>query len=78
MIEAKKTIPSDKSLSEAKTQVRSYANLLKAEYSVIASQEGIWIMSQKDDYSESIFTASWRELDNPDTFHGLGNLIGRR
>lgn len=77
VIEAKKTIPNEKFLEETKTQARSYANLLKTKYSVIASQEKVWVTSNKDDYASTIFEATWQELKDPDTFFNLGKLIGR-
>ena len=77
IIEAKKTIPNEKFLEETKTQARSYANLLKAKYSVIASQEKVWIFSSKDDYVKTIFVASWHELNDPNTFFRIEKQIGR-
>ena len=76
IIEAKKTIPNDKVLEETKTQARSYANQLKTRYSVVASKEKIWIMSEKDDYSKDIFIAAWAELYDPDVFYQLEKMIG--
>ena len=76
IIEAKKSIPNDKFLEETKTQARSYANLLKTRYSVIAAKEKIWVTSEKDDYSKTIFEATWAELNDPDTFYQLEKMIG--
>lgn len=76
IIEAKKSIPNDKFLEETKTQARSYANLLKTRYSVIAAKEKIWVTSEKDDYSKTILEATWAELNNPDTFYQLEKMIG--
>lgn len=77
IIEAKKTIPSEKFLKSAKTQARSYAKLLNAKYSVIASQEKVWVTSSKDDYDVDIFAATWQELNDPDTFFMLDKLLGK-
>lgn len=77
IIEAKLTVSSKKILESAKTQARSYAKLLNAKYSVIASREGIWITSQVDDYSEEIVSLSWQELKNEDNFHNVYKLIGK-
>lgn len=77
IIEAKKTIPTEKMLNETKTQARSYAKLLNAKYSVIASQEKVWVTSSVDDYTASIFVATWQELTDADTFFKLEKLIGK-
>ncbi|WP_026664815.1 hypothetical protein [Butyrivibrio sp. FC2001] len=76
IIEAKRSITTEKQLEEAKTQARSYAKIMGAKYSSIASQEGIWVTSSKDDYSKNIFSASWDELKNEDKFHVLQQLLG--
>lgn len=77
LIEAKLTIPSLSYLEEVKTQARSYAKLLGAKYSVIASKEKLWITGQNDDYSADVFSASWDELNDADTFSSLLKLIGK-
>ena len=77
IIEAKKTIPNEKFLSATKTQARSYAKLLNTRYSIIASQEKVWVTSSKDDYDADIFIATWQELNDPDTFFKLDKLIGK-
>ena len=61
---------------EVKVQARSYAKMVGAKYSSIASQEGIWVTSAKDDYSKDIFSASWVELKDEDTFYDLNQMIG--
>ena len=77
IIEAKKSIPNDKYSEVTKTQARSYSKLLNTQYSVIASQEGVWVTSKKDDYSDSIYMSTWQELTDADTFFKLEKLIGR-
>lgn len=77
LIEAKLTIPTLSYLEEVKTQARSYAKLLGAKYSVIASKEKLWITAQNDDYSTDVFSASWDELKNADVFSRLLKLIGK-
>ena len=77
IIEAKKSIITEKQLDETKTQARSYAKLLNVKYSVIASQEKIWVTSSKDDYTSSIFQVLWQDLTNADTFFKLDKLIGK-
>lgn len=76
LIEAKFSISSNKLLEEAKTQARGYAKLLSAKYSVIASKEGIWITDVADDYTASIISFSWSDLQDEDNFHKVFNIIG--
>ena len=75
IIEAKRSIMDSKQLEDAKIQARSYAKLLGVRYSVVASQEGIWVSAARDDYSEDIMVSSWEELKDSDTFYKLGRLI---
>ena len=76
LLEAKLSIPSIKSLEEAKTQARGYAKLLNAKYSVVAAKEGIWISQIEDDYSKDILSFSWAELKKEDDFFKVYKLIG--
>ena len=76
VIEAKRSVSSEKQLVEVKTQVRSYAKLLGAKFAVIASQEKIWVMSAKDDYSECVYETGWDTLVDADAFYRLKQLIG--
>ncbi|SKB83943.1 Type I restriction enzyme R protein N terminus (HSDR_N) [Lachnospiraceae bacterium] len=76
IIEAKRSITSEKQMEETKTQARSYAKILGAKYSSIASQEGIWVTSSRDDYTKDVFSASWEELKNEDTLFELRKRIG--
>lgn len=78
IIEAKRSITSSKQLTEVKSQARSYAKLLGTKYAVIAAQEKVWVMSEKDDYTECIFEESWDSLENADVFYELNHLIGTR
>lgn len=78
IIEAKRSITSNKQLTEVKSQARSYAKLLGTKYAVIAAQEKVWVMSEKDDYTECIFEESWDSLENADVFYELNHLIGKR
>lgn len=77
IIEAKHKISSQNELNEVKIQSRSYAVQLKAKYSVIASKDRIWVYAENDDFTDEIYTASWTELNNADTFSALFKLIGR-
>ena len=76
IIEAKFSVASKKEFDEYKKQARSYANQLKAKYSVIASKEGIWISSETDDYSRDFIVLSWAQLKNPDNFHNVKKFLG--
>ena len=78
IIEAKHHIPSKKALDEACAQARSYAVQLKAKFSVIASKDKIWVYKPDDDYTKSIFSATWGELNKPDTFSALFKLLGKK
>ena len=66
VLEANNSIHSDKELNEALSQVCSYALLLSVEYAVIASQEGIWITTNKDQYRTFVEKFSWDELVDDD------------
>ena len=78
ILEAKRSISGAKQLLEVKTQVRSYAKLLGARFSVIASQEKVWVMSAKDDYTECLYENSWESLSDADAFYMLNQFIGNR
>ena len=77
IIEAKRSITNAKQLEEVKVQARSYAKLLGVGYSVIASQEGIWVSSSKDDYSENIAEYTWEALKDGDTFYSLSQILSK-
>jgi hypothetical protein len=34
------------------------------------------VTSEKDDYSKTIFEATWAELNDPDTYYQLEKMIG--
>ncbi len=78
IIEAKRSITSDKQLNKTKIQARSYAKLLGTKYAVIASMEKIWVISANDDYTGNIFEESWEALAEADVFYRLEKLIGKR
>lgn len=77
LIEAKLSISNNKFLEEVKTQARSYAKQLGAKYSVIASKEKVWITCREDDYSESVFVATWDELNDMDRFYEILKILGK-
>lgn len=79
IIEAKYDIPNEKEMLEVEIQARSYARQLIAKYSVIASKDKVWIYTEKDDFTDEIFEATWNELNNDaDTFSALFKLIGKK
>lgn len=77
-VEAKRSITSPSFMEETKKQARSYAKMVGAKYSAIASQEGLWITESKDDYTEEIFAEIWEGLKNEDIFYSLSRLIGNK
>ena len=78
VIEAKRSITSNKQLEQVKVQARSYAKILGAKFSVIASMEKVWVTSAADDYEKSILEETWESLSDADVFYGLEKLIGKR
>lgn len=78
LIEAKRAIPNQKEMEEVQIQARSYARQLNVKYSVIASKDKIWVYASDDDFTKEIFSASWGELNNADTFSYLLKLIRNR
>lgn len=77
VIEAKYEIY-EKELEEVEIQVRSYARQVLARYSVIVSKDLVMVYSVDDDFTKSIFKASWKELNNADRRLLLYKLIGYR
>lgn len=78
VIEAKHSVTNGKELEEAKIQARSYAVQLRARYSAVISQEGLWLWTENDDFTDDIFKAEWKELKKADVFSALFKLIGKR
>ena len=77
VIEAKRSIKSEKELREAMAQARSYAKILTAKYCVVASMEKIWVSQRNDGYDQLAFESSWVELNNADVFYKLHKILGR-
>ena len=71
-------IPNDKQFAHVKVQARSYAKLLGARFSVIASKEKVWITTFGDDYDRCVFEETWESLSDTDVFYRLEKLIGKR
>ena len=78
IIEAKYSIHGHREMGEVQIQARSYARQLKVQYSVIASKDRIWVYRPDDDYTKTVFSASWDELNTADVFSQLFKLIGVR
>lgn len=78
VIEAKQSITSEKKLDAAKGQARSYARQLQSKNAVIASQEGIWVTSEDDDFNDIVFHCTWEEMNDPDIFSQLSRFIGKK
>lgn len=78
LIEAKHSIPNQKAKEAAHIQTRSYARLLAVKYAAIASKDSFWVYSSRDDFSSTIFEASWEEMNNDDILHCLIKLLGKR
>ena len=77
-IEVKRSITSEKQLKQVKVQARSYAKILGAKYSVIASMEKVWITGYEDDYESCVFEETWESLSDTDIFYKLEKIIGKR
>lgn len=77
IIEVKRSISSGKSLQQVFIQARSYARVLATKICAVASKEKIWITHNKDDYEEIIFEATWKQLNDEDSFYKLDKIIGK-
>ena len=77
IIEAKRSIKSEKEAKEVFVQARSYAKILTTKYCAIASMEKIWIAQRGDGYDEIVFESGWEKLNDADTFYRLNKLFGR-
>jgi len=78
IIEVKHIIPNQRAMEDTCAQARSYAAQLKAKYSIIASKDKLWAYKPDDDYTDAVFSATWGELNQSDTFSKLFKLIGNR
>ena len=77
IIEAKRSISSEKVLKEVFIQARSYARVLSTKYCAVASKEKIWITHRKDDYEATVFEATWNQLNEEDCFYELDKMLGK-
>lgn len=76
--EVKESIPNDEELNEAKGQVISYARRLCSKKCGIIAKQGIWIMSQDDDYTKEIFQSSFKGLKRTNVFKKLIDIAGKK
>ena len=77
IVEAKRSITKDKELQDALGQARSYALLLRVKYAVVASQEGLWMLSDKDAYTDVIKQYKWSETKDDDVLYEIKKMIGK-
>ena len=77
IVEAKYSIPTIKQLEKDFKQALSYAKLLDAQALILASLEGIWTASNKDNFTK-IADYSWSKLENSDILNAVYGLIGNR
>ncbi len=77
IVEAKRSITKDKELQDALGQARSYALLLRVKYAVVASQEGLWILSDKDEYADVVRKHKWAETKDDDVLYEIKKMIGK-
>ncbi|MDO8262079.1 MAG: hypothetical protein Q7T21_02530, partial [Gallionella sp.] len=79
VIESKYRIATQKELFETFLQGRSYALRLQAPWLLLASLEGIWLLSRTDDFKlESALHWSWEKLAKTEHFSVLDTAIGSR
>ncbi len=80
VLEAKYSIPNNKELQLAYYQTKSYAMRLQSKIFAITAKEGIWIYDSKNNNFayEKGKNYSWFYLENPDVFHEVLKLIGKK
>jgi hypothetical protein len=80
VLEAKYTIKNNKDLQDAYYQAKSYAIRLQSQFIVLASKEGFWIYysKNKDFNFYDYFFYDWNQINNPDKFHSLLLIIGKK
>lgn len=77
ILESKFSIRTNKELQDAYFQAKSYALRLQSDKFVIASKEGVWIYQPKNGIYkfENSFSCNWNDIENPDIFHKLKQII---
>jgi len=80
LIEAKFWIKSNKELEETFKQVYSYGLRLSSKILIIADKDAIWIYERHNNsFDRSKYIKKfWKELERPDEFANIKNLIGRK
>ena len=80
LIEAKFWIKSNKELEETFKQVYSYGLRLSSKILIIADKDAIWIYERHNNsFDRSKYIKKfWKELERPDEFTDIKNLIGRK
>ena len=79
VVESKYRIGTQKQLFEAFLQGRSYALRLQATWLLLASLEGVWLLSRNEDFKlDKARHWSWEKLVQPDQFTVLDKAVGSR
>lgn len=74
--EAKFTIHTEKQLTEAFYQAKSYALRLQSNAFGLVSKEGIWLSFASEDFSLKKLTQyTWKDLQDPDCLHKVKTMI---
>ncbi len=80
VLESKFQISTKKELKDAYYQAKSYALRLQSKVMVLASKEGIWIYlyNKGNFYFDDYLQESWDSLTNPDIFHKVLLILGKK
>lgn len=76
VLEAKRTIPTERQAKYDKGQAESYARMLRARVLVLVSKEGIWLAESRDDFAK-MKSYTWAELNDADLFDEVYEVIGK-
>lgn len=77
IVEAKKSIPSERQRKEGCGQATSYARRLSTDGFLLVAQEGVWVSEKRDDFNHVDYY-SWEALQSPDVFSKLSNIMGNK
>ena len=78
IIEAKRSITTKKELKAALEQARSYALQLGVKYSVVFSQEKIWVTTDQDNYAKVVKEFDCGKLKSSDTMQEIRHLLQKQ
>lgn len=80
ILEAKFSLSTHRLLTDAYYQAKSYALRLRVKIMLLASKEGLWIFQRKKDdfYFDNFIHENWNELNHPDEFHKILQIIERK